>query len=204
MKLSFLCLGNIDDPAQVSPGLYDEVIAQFQSGCDQGHQGAGLVDPAVCIAATIAVVAVDADHATDVVENRFQVRFEVATEEVSEGGEQRQAVDRILQLLCELSERFPLNWVVGHELDSHLGSIIAGTLQPALLEELETSFHVAQLLGGMLADEGWTDREVAVDESDCDNQPSESLADDPSIECEERWNALLDPEETFRRFPEWD
>lgn len=111
----------------------------------------------------------------------------------------RESAAQIVTLLSALSSRYGVDWSIGHQMERELGKVVGGIPDPDLLAELETSIHVASSLAEIMIDDEFVDDEatdLSDDESDHDL--------DEEAEDSDHWSSLMNPSETFKRFPKFD
>ncbi|MEL6108775.1 MAG: hypothetical protein AAFU85_22435 [Planctomycetota bacterium] len=123
----------------------------------------------------------------------FEFHFEVCCE----ADQQPARLEEVLGIACDVSSRFNVVWAIGHQHESHLGFIREGELEPKLLEGLLTSLHVAHSFGGMIVDDELVESEEEL------GLETDSGHVFPRAE-EANWNELLDAEDEFTPFPQWD
>ncbi|MCO8124061.1 hypothetical protein NHH03_20120 [Stieleria sp. TO1_6] len=180
MNLLFHCSGHCDDGDCANGSLdHDAVAAQFHSHCDRRDW-------------PLAAPQFDTNPG-----HPLAVRFELPLTESGSDDESLIVMMQLIQLLCDLSDQFNLNWQVGHQLEPQLGSIRNGCPQSTLITELQTSIIVGRSLAAVIVDDEWVDGEFASDQP-ADPTASASFSDDQA------WHDLLQPPEAFARFPEWE
>ena len=124
------------------------------------------------------------------------VRFEINLGDSDDIEESVRIATRSVQVFVDLSNEIDVTWNVGHELDPHLGTITSGRTSKTLVDEIRMALNVAQSLAGMIVDDEFVEPESFFD--------GQSLVKDNALTDDESWNGLLEPEDAFIRFPEFE
>ena len=137
---------------------------------------------------------VDETAATD---QQFSVtvQFELDLDTTESHGNVLSSLHKVMSVLCELSSRHSLKWSVGHQMEQTIGKIENGQLSSDLCNELEMSLWVAMSLQAIPQSE---------EDIDSDAIEDDSLVHQLRDTDENDWASLLDDEDSFQRFPEWE
>lgn len=101
-------------------------------------------------------------------------------------------LERLIRLLGELSTLHQIGWTVGHQMESDLATFLPGDSSSGWLEALRFEVRIAHSLAEMELDS-----KPSVQELGSSNRELETAPD-------EAWTSLLNLEQSFTRFPEWD
>lgn len=98
----------------------------------------------------------------------------------------------LTQGLAAMAAKYQIRWSVSHEHDASVGWILADESLVSLEQELQTAIQIAHALDDMQEGEEWDGGEFVV--------PATLDGSEPNGD----WESLLEAEESFQRFPEWD
>lgn len=98
---------------------------------------------------------------------------------------------RSVRVLAAIADELTIRWTVGHEFEPDLGFIRAGEPLDPLIEELRTTLDVACALSGFFDGDEFVEPDAL--------PPEQETWDDDG-----QWNQLLDTDDSFIRFPEFE